>query len=749
MIPHCLGQNIRGPWFKVTRPTASVALGLALLFLAAFAQEPGSTLGEAVRALESGDPAQALRLLDRERKANALLADYLAYWSAAAHFQLQNNNAAVDALEPLWRMQTPSPLAGRGALIAARASLAAGDAVKALNWLNRYSELLPQPQGALLRGKAYEQAGELRAAAAAYQAVYYGYPATQEAEEAADALKELATRLGTLPGVAAPPRFERAEKLAAAKLWSAAKREYMEIASVFRDLARDQARVRIGALDHQAGKSQAALRYLEDLRVDNGLAEAERLYWLAAAYRRLERASDLDRVLRELEERHTRSEWRQKANQLAGAMYLVENEPSKYVPFYQACKDAMPESADAALCHWKVVWRAWLDRKPDAAAQLRTHLTDHPGSPHASAALYFLGRSSESANDRPAARRYYREILTRFPNSYYAMTAREQLRRSEIAAAGPSEPVDEYLKTVKFPERVPEAEFQMNAASRNAIERARALERAGLDSWAEGELRFRIRQGGQPYVLAMELSEMAIRRGEHDVALRLFKATANGYLYMPREAAPERFWKLAFPLPYRNMLTAHARSQELDPFLLAGLIRQESEFNPRAVSRAKAVGLTQVMPSTGRQLSRRIGIRGFRTSMLTQPEINLRLGSYHFRNLLDSLNGNVEATLAAYNAGKSRADRWLTWGTFREPAEFIETIPFTETRDYVQIVLRNAQTYRELYAKEPAPAAVSSSAASTAPLSSGVGKPKPAAQKKPAAASKRKPGAAKPSVRPK
>jgi len=130
---------------------------------------------------------------------------------------------------------------------------------------------------------------------------------------------------------------------------------------------------------------------------------------------------------------------------------------------------------------------------------------------------------------------------------------------------------------------------------------------------------------------------------------------------------------------------------------VAALIRQESEFDPRAVSRANAYGLTQVLPSTGRQLSRRVGIARFSPSMLFQPEVNLKLGTYYLKTLLDQHNGKWEEALASYNAGKRRTDDWVTWASFREPAEFIETIPFTETRTYIQIVLRNAYIYRQLY----------------------------------------------------
>jgi soluble lytic murein transglycosylase len=127
------------------------------------------------------------------------------------------------------------------------------------------------------------------------------------------------------------------------------------------------------------------------------------------------------------------------------------------------------------------------------------------------------------------------------------------------------------------------------------------------------------------------------------------------------------------------------------------LIRQESEFNPRVISHANAYGLMQVLPSTGRQLARQLRIRRFSANDLLTPDRNLQLGTLYFHALMGSLGNREEDALAAFNAGKSRADLWRSWGPFREQAEFVETIPFTETRNYVQVVLRNASVYRRLY----------------------------------------------------
>jgi len=129
---------------------------------------------------------------------------------------------------------------------------------------------------------------------------------------------------------------------------------------------------------------------------------------------------------------------------------------------------------------------------------------------------------------------------------------------------------------------------------------------------------------------------------------------------------------------------------------VASLIRQESEFNPTAVSRANAVGLMQLLPNTGKKVAKEEKLRHFNATQLFVPGVNLQLGTRYFRTMVDKF-GAFEYALAAYNAGSDRVQDWLSQGKYRDPQEFVESIPFTETREYVQAILRNASVYRQLY----------------------------------------------------
>lgn len=644
--------------------------------------------------------AEAARRLRQVQPRLPLLADHLGFLLASAEFELGNHAAAIRALEPVWNAPLPSPHLADAALLAARAHLAAGAPAEAVKILRQHEARLPQPAGAALLAAAEEAAGERIPAARLYQQVYHEYPASPEAMQAAAAL----TRLRAALGSAYPPPSPtwlllRPERWLRAGEPRRARAEYQSVISRLSGPEQELARVRLGAADYAAGRTAAAYAHLKSLELSSPDADAERLYWQAECARRLDRDDEQLQLVDRLGAGYPQSPWRLKALVSAANRRLIQNRPESYERLYRACYEAFPDQPQAAYCHWKVAWSAYLQRRPEAAAALRAHLRDYPGSEKADAALYFLGRLSEAARDFAAAKAYYSEAASRFALHYYAALARDRLAQPELFRAAASREVTGFLRGVVWPVRRYPESFEPAPVSRQRLERARLLYASGIDALAEKELRFGARTDSQPHLLAMELAAATARRGAHAQALRFIKSLTPGYLDFPLESAPQSFWRLLFPLPYRAELERHAKARDLDPFLLAGLIRQESEFDPRAVSAARAYGLTQILPATGRLLARKLKQR-FRTSLLFQPEYNLRLGTYYLRTLFEKHQADWELTLAAYNAGSTRVENWVTWADFREPAEFIETIPFTETRNYVLAVLRNARIYRQLYGAE-------------------------------------------------
>ncbi len=655
-------------------------------------------LALAVAEREQGRSADALRRLSLAPTRLAKLADYIGYYRAAAQFDVGNFAASVRDLEAVWKAEPRSPLVGDAALLAARAQRESGKPADAVAVLRANYAPLPQPAGDLLLASCYRAANDLASAVVYYQRVFYEYPATGDAEQAGSALGELKLELGELfPPPTTQAMFQRAERWLHAGDRQRARAEYTAIAAQAAGLDRELARVRLAEIDYFRYENLAAYANLKALHLSSEEADAERLYYMLECARRLEREDQIRDAIDHLAQAHPRSPWRLKALVSAGNRYLVENRPELYEPLYRACYESFPADPQAAYCHWKVVWRQYIERRPDAAGYLRDHLLKFAGAESSSAALYYLGRLAEAEGRPGDARTYYTEAVARYPNHYYSGLATHRLLDPELVKSTESASVRAFLSSLPWPPRRPPESFEPAPAVRARIERARLLSTAGLADLCERELRFGASADGQPQILAIRLAQEADSPFR---ALHIMKGLVPDYMSMTLESAPPEFWRPLFPLPYRAALEMYSKQRGLDPYLVAGLIRQESEFNPQAVSPAQAYGLTQILPSTGRALLK-MSRRRFRPAMLFAPELNLRLGTMYLRTVYDQNAGQWEQTLAAYNAGASRVRNWMTWANTREPAEFIENIPFSETRNYVFAVLRNALIYRKLYTSGP------------------------------------------------
>jgi soluble lytic murein transglycosylase len=219
------------------------------------------------------------------------------------------------------------------------------------------------------------------------------------------------------------------------------------------------------------------------------------------------------------------------------------------------------------------------------------------------------------------------------------------------------------------------------------IQRALALYRLGLDNEALREWLWAIRGLDDRSLLAA--AELARLANEPDRAIGTADRTVLIHDFAQR-----------FPTPHRDALSAAARQWDLDEAIVYGIVRQESRFMPEARSPVGATGLMQLMPATARWVARQISISPFRQDMLVRPDLNLQMGAYYFRRILDDLGHPILAT-AAYNAGPGRARRWRDERAL-EGAIYAETIPFNETRDYVKKVFANAWYYRYRLNGKPA-----------------------------------------------
>ena len=161
-----------------------------------------------------------------------------------------------------------------------------------------------------------------------------------------------------------------------------------------------------------------------------------------------------------------------------------------------------------------------------------------------------------------------------------------------------------------------------------------------------------------------------------------------------------RLGRLFHPFRYREEIMAAAAEQQIDPLLIAAVIRTESGFRENAVSPEGARGLMQLMPSTARWIAERNSESGYHPDKLFEPHYNISAGSWYLADLLRQFDGSVVIALAAYNGGRGHVQRWLEEGIWDGSEEGLARIPFGETRDFVRRALDHYRSYRELYGNE-------------------------------------------------
>jgi soluble lytic murein transglycosylase len=323
-------------------------------------------------------------------------------------------------------------------------------------------------------------------------------------------------------------------------------------------------------------------------------------------------------------------------------------------------------------------------RHLEAAELYERYLEEYPEGRRWNQATYWAGRSRVAMGDSAVGQSQWEAVLSRSPTSYYSMLAAADLGQ-EFDVAVP--------ETVDRPAASP--------GLRASLRLLDLLVQADLSeavTWWVGHVRERTEEVSD----RLSLAEQLIERGFSVEGIRTGQA-----LLSAGEVLDRRLMEIIYPFPYREVIMAEAAEADVDPFFLAGLIRQESAFDADIVSRAGAIGLMQVMPATGDELARAERISGFTTESLETAEINLHLGVNFWTDLERAFVGtHLPLMLSAYNAGPTRARRWRQLPENADPVRFTERIPFDETRGYVKNVSRNAALYRALYgAARKAPAA--------------------------------------------
>jgi len=639
-------------------------------------------LVDAVRAIAAGENERALTLASRPALASSPLASYALYYKAIAQLRLMQSAEARESFVALRQRNPAGYLSTASAMGEAEASVALGDHARALGIYEKLTadKTVVNDQILLKQAEAARALGDRQKAAAALIRVYYEFALTDAAVAAAadlEPLRDLVVRQGHKADLG------RAAQLFGARRYADARAAFAALQKEVTGDDRELVDLRIAESDFFLQRYQAAVDGLRPW-LDRGARQAEARFFFSGAVRGLGRGDEFVTETRALVHDFPDSSWSEEALNNLGTYYILENDDEKAAAAFEELYQKFPTGQRAERAAWKAGW--WSYKNGEYADTVRIFekaAAAFPRSDYRPSFLYWSARSHGKLKASTEAESRMRLVFADYANSYYGRLADRALPRSARAAPRAS--------------TVPAARQSVDAAEPPTAALIRLLLAAELYDDALNELRFVQRSIGSTPAIEATMAWAYHRKGELRRGISLMRRAYPQFLTADQDL-PREILQVIFPLTYWDLIRKHSAARGLDPYLVAALIAQESTFDPEIRSTANAWGLMQIVPATGRRLARPLGIRRFTTSMLTNPEINVRIGTLYFSRLVQHFGG-VHYALASYNAGENRVVRWKAERPGVDEDEFIDDIPFPETQNYVKRILGTAEDYRLLYGK--------------------------------------------------
>ncbi len=645
----------------------------------------------------------------------SLLADY--------HFGKQRFSQAAALYQNLAEQNPRSSLAVRAAFRRGQALLlgsacgAAADALQAFLRENPRSEFAPD--AALALAQALLSETRMEEAVQAYRDIWVRYPGTQAEQDAVKTLAWLSASDLAVEDWTAEEWHERGGNLFRTS-------QYEKTVEAFRKMLaeepdsqyRAEALFRTGVSHYYLGKRGEAAIVLEKMVKDypHDQRVPEALYWTGRAYSRLGDRERSTRTFQKLIASHPGSDWADDALFLTGNVYREANDMKKAGLFYRRLYSEYPDSRFADSSIWWIAWahyNAGDFRKAEAA--LQELVSRYPRSFLVNQAWYWQGRIEEKAGNTTKAANSYSRVLKHGPYTYYGHRASERLAAigmpvqsniDEAAAPMPACPTGEAcaedpLASFEIDDGPPvwTEETRQLLAQEPSFRKTLELMHLDMRKEAAAELWYLQERIPRRRGALIGLSKAFFDLGDYYRSLILVLRNYERYLEGQEAATPADLWLLAYPQGYWDSIVSYSRKYGQDPYFIAAVIREESQFQAEALSPAGARGVMQVMPATGEWIAQNIRLPGFDRSKLFEYDTAINLGTWYIAHLMKRFKGDPLLVAAAYNAGPDAVAGWVGRNGPAERDEFVESIPFSETRGYVKKVLRNYAEYRRIYGK--------------------------------------------------
>lgn len=550
----------------------------------------------------------------------------------------------------------------------------------------------------LLAARAFAQSGDNARALNAYRRIYFFAPASAESAQAQSMITQLSSSLTPSNETEA---ITRAEKLYGAKRYSDAFQAYSEALSKFPGLANTQNQLRRGISAANARRPEAPAA-LNNVPASAGEARAEALFYLTQTYARSRQWEQVRTTVEELRRAFPDSSFLPRALVSAGQIAADAKNNVDAAYFLRTAVNAAPGSVEVVQAQFDLAWQAHEARNFSESSKLLTeHLAFYvdKNNDNRGRAGYWAARDSERAGKLAEARALYQAVLGRYDANWYGYLAKQRLnamsagRNSAEPAFAPDSVVGRAIANLQT---ITVTEETAGPAEDARIVKAEQLNNIGIDEWALEELALAAEAGPNSPKVNLAIAQIYRHQEDNVRALNTLRKSFPDYSQMKPEEMTRAEWDVFYPLAYWDIIVQESRARNLDPYQVAGLIRQETVFDPRAKSPARAYGLMQVLVPTATLTAKKYGVnRSITAESLFEPRLNIQIGTAYLKDQIDKF-GRIEYVAAAYNAGPGRAVTWRT-SLPADIDEWAEAVPFKETRGYVQGVVRNRLQYERLY----------------------------------------------------
>jgi soluble lytic murein transglycosylase len=643
------------------------------------------------------DFAGAASLLDTKDIADhSAVSDYALFMRADALEQAGKTIEARAVFQQLIQ-EHPSSLRAREAALHAANLLVKNGETAAVPLLLKDFAANDDAAALLATAKAYEQTSDPTRALASYRRLYFFAPAADEAAEAATAIPRLSS---TLSPATVEEAITRADRLYSAKKYNDAVAAYAEAFGRFPVTATSENQLRRGIAAYNARKTPDAISAFNSVPASAAETRAEALFYLAQTYARAKQWDQARATAEELRRAFPTSNFTPRTFVAVGQVARDAKNTADASYFARAAVNGFGSSIEVAQAQFDLAWEAH-DAKnfAESSRMLTEHLayyadknTDNRGR-----AGYWAARDSERAGKLAEARALYEAMQARYDANWYGYLAKQRLdvlskttQPKNFAADSIVARAVANLKTVTVAEETagPEADTRLVKADQ--------LSNIGLDDWAIRELNTVSEKAPDSPKINLAIARIYRSDDDNVRALNTLRRSFPDYSQMKPEEMTREQWDVFYPLKHWDIIVQESKNRSLDPYQVAGLIRQETIFMTRARSSANAYGLMQVLVPTGRLTAQKYGVsREITVESLYEPRLNIQLGTAYLRDQIDKY-GRIEYVAAAYNAGPGRVVQWKA-SLPLEMDEWAEAVPFKETRGYIQGVVRNWLQYLRLY----------------------------------------------------